>query len=63
MTNIRVYRYEVFNDEDGSFLDTAVEVYATLEKIEAMNARAKFSIWRDIEASELNDKGFHHPTK
>jgi hypothetical protein len=62
MANVRVYRYEVFNAEQGMFLDTTFEVYATLEKINALSARAQFSVWRDVEPSELNERGFYHPT-
>jgi hypothetical protein len=59
---VRVYRYKVFNNEHGAFIDTEFPVYATLEKIASLKAQPILSTSLEIEESQVNPQGFHHPS-
>ena len=61
MAIIDVYRYKVFSNEHGSFVDTTVPVYTTLEKIRRIGAESIVSSLLRIDESKLNDQGFYHP--
>jgi len=62
MSIIRVYRNKVCNPEHGESIGTEFPVYAGLEKIESLNARAMSSIYLDIEESHLSPDGFYYPS-
>jgi hypothetical protein len=62
MPMIRVYRYKIYNDEQGVFLDTEFEVYAPADKIAKMGGRAIESEYLEIDDSQLNEQGFYHPS-
>jgi hypothetical protein len=62
VSSIRVYRYKVFNAEHGAFIDTEFPVYATLEKINSLKAQPILGVCLEIEESQLNPQGFHHPS-
>ena len=61
MAIVDVYSYKVFSNEHGSFVDTNVTVYATLEKIKGLGAEPIISSLQRIDESKLNDQGFYHP--
>lgn len=61
MATIEVYRYKVFSNEHGSFVETKVPVYATLEKIKELGAEPINLSLQKIDESKLNDQGFYHP--
>lgn len=61
MATIDVYRYKVFNNEHGAFVDTKIPVYATLEKIKELGAKPINSSLLKIDELKLNDQGFYHP--
>ncbi len=52
MAFIRVYRYKVFNDEYGTFVNTEFPVYATLEKITSLKAQPILTASIEIEKSK-----------
>ena len=59
MSLTRVYKYKVHSDEHGSFVDTKVLVWATLEKISSISAQPIMKEFIDVPDSKIID-GFYH---
>lgn len=55
-----VYRYKVYSDEHGSFIDTKESVWATLEKISSIGAQPIEEKFIEVENSKINEEGFYH---
>ena len=60
MSLIRLYRYKIFNNEHGAFVDTEFRVYAPLEKISSLRAQPILEESIEVEESQLNRQGFYH---
>ncbi len=60
MPLIRVYKYKVYSDEHGAFIDTNVSVWATPEKISSLGAQRIEEQFIDVEESKINNEGFYH---
>ncbi len=56
----RVYRYKVYSDEHGSFIDTKVSVWATLEKISSIGAQPIAEKSIEVEGLKISEDGFYH---
>lgn len=60
MSFIRIYRFKIFNEEHGAFVDTELSVYAPLEIITSLRAQPIWEEHIEVEESQLNQKGFYH---
>ena len=60
MSLIRVFRYKVYSDEHGSFVDTKIPVWATAEKISEIGAQSLAETSLEVEGPEISEEGFYH---